>query len=536
MNNYFAGKSALIVDNSRTGLAGLRDIFGQFGLAAVATASSANMAASYLQEQTFDLCVAVYDLGRGEKNGLQILQEAILGGCWRHRSSFVLVAAPQQLDQFDGLLAYPPDVCFSTSCDRLRVLQQLDKLAQLKTLVAPFEDLLDQQQWDAALKQYQLLYDQHTDVRLYLQRLKGLLLLRQRRFEAARDLFSGLSEQPHVTWAQVGLGIALFHLGEYLDAQKWLSRVVDQPQVSPEAFLPLSRIHRILGQGGAALMLLRKAAMLQPTMPELQADLANMMGQSGDWASAAYAYREAVRFARYSPFQTVENYCSLVCALLSQIDDSGSARSVSCEQEAVQTLEHLVRDFLQDPVMQFRARLLTAEIYLKSGNRTMADQAARDAFGRFEKLDLSQQAELLDPLIDALEHSGVAQQVQDTRQLVTRQMAKLDWGRCNLMGMLSYRKGDFVQAYAQFCAADELHAGNPSVMLNLVQAGLELSRRLPEGRWPVLRRCDETLCAIQYAALGSRQRERCRGLWQRLEAVHAALSDDLSEPGLVILN
>nr|WP_067298593.1 tetratricopeptide repeat protein [Marinobacterium profundum] len=532
MNKYFAAKTALIVDSNRADLGALRDIFGQFGLATVAVAPSANMASSYLQAQTFDFCIVAHDLGRGEKSGLQIVQEALLDGYRHRRTIFVLLAAAPQALQCAGLVDYAPDICLPKPLDRVRAQERLEKLVQLKRVLAPIDSLLEQGHWATALSEYEKLGERFPGLQGLLSRLRGQLLLRLGNFDAARDLFASLGVRQSQRWVTVGLGRALYGLGDYVKARQWLEREDEKTPLSPEVCLPLARSLRMEGQRPAALALLRKALIQNPAMAQLQAELGSMQGQSGDWDLATAAYREAVRYARFSPFQCVEYYCALVRALLSQIDGLGTERSVAAETEAVQTLENLLRDFQDDPATVVRAKLMSVEVYLASGNRQMADQAARDAFRRFEALELSEQLLLPDLLVDTLEQSCMADVAQTARREAIRQMSRLGWGRCNLAGMLSYRKGDFAAAYEQFCTADELCPGNPSIVLNLVQSGLELARSAPDQFQPLVCRCNDALSVIHFGALGNRQRERCRSLWLRLEALYG----DHSEPGFVVLD
>lgn len=521
MENYYAGRSALIVDSKRDDFVALREILAELGMAPIAAASSANMAVSFLDEQPFDFCFVAYDLGRGAKSGLQVVQEATLAGTRRFRDAFVLVLGGNETAPLEGILEYAPDALIAKPYDPIRVRQQLDKLARVKAALLPLEEQLDSRQWQAALEQQEHCIERYPGLQVYLQRLRGLILLRLEQYEKARALFCELSTERGQLWARVGEGIALYRLRAYPQAQECLAGIIGQHQLSSEAFLWLARCYRIAGQWGAAQTLLRKAVMLQPSMPELQADLANLLAQGGDWEPAVVAYRAAVRFARYAPFQRAEHYYGLVRALLSQIDDSASPRSHAAESEAVKALEEVLRDFMGDAVIQFRARLMTAEINQRKGERAVAEQAEKDALERFRDLDPSAQAELIDLLLDGLSCPDMVEIAQEMRREVMRQMATLEWGRANLAGMQSYRKAEFDSAYTLFCRADELRAGSPSVRLNLVQAGLEVARRMPQRRREVIGHCDELLYAVQFGALSDRQQERYRVLWQRLAEIQS---------------
>ncbi|MFC6669393.1 tetratricopeptide repeat protein [Marinobacterium aestuariivivens] len=482
----------------------------------MAAASSANMAVSYLQEQSFDFCFVAYDLGPRAKTGLQVIQEATLDGARRFQDTFVLVAEPEQAEVLAGALEYAPDSCLSKPYDPVRLRQCLDRLARVKQLLLPLEALLDREQWAEALGCFEHFQGLYPGVRPYFLRLKGLVLLRLQRYEEALALFAGVLQERDVDWAHIGQGVALFRLGRYREAQECLLRLTGQHHTAVEAFILLTLVHRVLGDPGAAQMLLRKAVILQPSMPQLQSDLANLMALEGDWAQAVTAWREALNYARHSPFQRADDYYGLVQALLQQIDERQSPASVAAEAEAVRTLEAAVRDFMGEPVVLFRARLMGAQIYQRSGNRSMAEQAARDAFERYAALPLSDQAELVDPLVDALEFSSLAQASLERRQEVMRRLATLDWGRANLAGMVSYRKGHYEQAFDRFREAEALRGGSPGVVLNLVQSGLRVAVSTPARRAEILRQCSDLLFDVRFGVLSHRQQERYRALCRRL--------------------
>ncbi len=533
MNKYFTGKTALVVDSDRADLGALRDVLGLLGLASVATAPSANMGSSYLQAQTFDFCIVAHDLGRGERSGLQVVQDALHGGFCSRRTIFVLLASPRQAQQCAAMVDYPPDLCLSKPLDPGKVQERLEKLLQLRRVLAPVDTLLDQQQWGAALREYALLADQYPALRGLLSRLQGRLQLQRSAFEAARGLFADLVSQSNRRWAPVGFGRALYGLGDYEGARQWLG--AEKVPLLPEVSLPLARSLRIQGQHKAALVLLRKAVQQAPAVPQLQAELASLLGQAGEWEQAVVAYREAVRHGRFSPFLCVEYYSGLVRALLSQMSPAGEARSVAAGAEAVQALESLVRDF-DGAASVVRARLLSVEVYQAGGNRLMADQAARDAFRRFEALALDEQLLLLDLLVDALGAGCMSQEAEAARRNITPQHARLGWGRCNLAGLQAFRKGDFAGAYRQFTTANELCPHNPGLVLNLVQSGLEWGAREPREWLALVRHCNAVLSEIHFGALGRKQQKRYCGLWRRLENFYAAMSEQGSEPGLVVLD
>ena len=102
MEINYAGKSALIVDSQLDDLGALRQILSRLGVGQVQVASSVNMALSLMREFTYDLCFAAYDMGKGEKNGLQLLQEANIEHSFGSSSAYFLVVDPETSEVYSG--------------------------------------------------------------------------------------------------------------------------------------------------------------------------------------------------------------------------------------------------------------------------------------------------------------------------------------------------------------------------------------------------------------------------------------------------
>ncbi|MBR9884667.1 MAG: hypothetical protein GYB21_13855, partial [Oceanospirillales bacterium] len=107
------------------------------------------------------------------------------------------------------------------------------------------------------------------------------------------------------------------------------------------------------------------------------------------------------------------------------------------------------------------------------------------------------------------------------RQELTKQMAGLKWGRANLKGMTQFRHGELDPALDSFLDAYEQQEGNPGIGLNLVQTALEIIRRssIPMLEQDLMALCDETLYALHYGALTPKQKQRYKGLYQRLAEI-----------------
>jgi tetratricopeptide (TPR) repeat protein len=534
MDTLFSGKKVLILEKQMDDLQRLRDLLTGLGFRQIEVASSVNMALSILRERRIDLCFMAHDLGRGEKSGLQVMPEAQAEGIRRYATGFVLLADPEAAALLFGSLEHSPDLCISKPYSTARLRQMIEKLLRLKQVLKPLDELMDGHNWPAALQLCDRKMQAFPALTVFLLRFKGIILLRLERYGEAREVFEQLLESRDQHWMRVGAGVAAYREGRFNLAHDYLGAVIDQQQVSIDAFNWLARLHRLRGELGLSLTLLRKSVLLQPSVAVLQGELGNVAARLGEWRLATDAFRAAIRFGRYSAFQVPDYYYALARALAERVAElQGESLAAETEAEAVRVLEQVITDFGHDRVVQFNSRLLLANLLRRSGELPRAEQAARAALELFLALPLDDQAQWIEPLGDELEPSTLAPRVAALRHELTRKMVGIAWARANLKGMLHFRKAELERARDAFAAALRARPGNPGIGLNLVQAELELIKR---GRSPdplaSIRRCDDLLYAIQYAALSRHPQQRHAALSEQLAAqVQRLARQDLADAG-----
>nr|WP_320135848.1 tetratricopeptide repeat protein [uncultured Amphritea sp.] len=510
MEISYSDKKVLIVDNRLEDLAELKMILGNMGVSDIQVASSVNMALALLRETSYDLCFVVFDLGKDSKNGLQLIQEATVEQIRQFTTIFTLVVDPDRSKLLFGSLDSSPDTYISKPYSEPRVRFRLEKIMRVKQVIKPLDELLDQGRSQDALQMCAQLIQNYPALRLYVNRFRGIILLQEGLFSKAGQLFSSIVTQRDQPWARVGLGAALCHQGDYLNAREVLQHVIDESHFCVEAYTWLARTFRSLGERGEAISLLRKAVMLQPTVPELLGTLGSLAAQNQEWNVAVEAYSKAIQYARQSCFQSEDYYFSLVAALLAR--DSFD-REV--EESAIRTLEDVIQAFPNAAIVQFKSRLMVAQVYRRAGAQDRADLAARNAFDLFCELELTEKAEWVEFFLEGMEGMAVEADAQALKQRVNRDSASLEWGRLNLQGMLAYRKKNYAKALGFFVQADGILPANPSLTLNLVQAALEQARTPSEERFELLLRCDNALYGINYGALSLRQQKRYLSLSER---------------------
>ncbi len=513
MTALFSDQTVLIVEKNLEELAQLRQILSSIGFQKIEVASSVNMAASLLAEVHVDLCILVYDLGRQEQNGLQVLQQLKAAGKPIYSTCFMLVVDPEKVNLLMGSPELSADGYLSKPYDQLKIRAQLEKQLRIKRCIAQIERFRDQGAWNEALAECDRIQKQFPALGVLIFRIKGLVYLEKQHYQKAMQVFDRIRQAHDKPWVHVALGITAYESTDYKRARKEMNQVIDDQQVCQEAYLVMARIHWLCGERNQCVTLLRKAVMLQPTMPVLQGELGNRAAFAEELSVAVDGFRQAVHHARHTALQNPEYYFGLVRVIQQMIADKPD-RNSDFIQEAIRVLESVVHDCMDDPEIRFRARLIAAEIYRENGEHQNADFAAGDALAQFRKIPLPAQLSGVDLLTDGLEPTRFSTEAQELKQEVSRLMASVEWGKCNLKGMLSFRQKSIVDAFKEFEQAWNADPGNPGVGLNLLQTGIESLRRTV-AQPDVVKRCAEIVSALHYGGLSAKQQQRYALLTER---------------------
>ncbi len=516
MSEFLTGKSVLIVAKKLDVLGSLRGVFSEIGATDIHVASSANMAVNMLRMRPFDFCILESELGEQEKSGAQVIEEVGREGIRKATSAFLLIL-PESVTRLPrDSVEFSADTFVSKPLDMGKLKVRMEKLVKLKQAVYPVESLVDQGDYEKALKLIRKLSAKYASLELYLDRLKGQLLLTMKNYPDATAHFQRLVEDRDLEWAYLGWGICEFQQGQYADALGHFNRVLQRTPESIEAYEWISKVYRCIGKNREAQDLLEKAVKVLPTAASIQSGLGNVASENSSWSVATDAFRQAVKFARHSCHQHQNNYFGLARCLQTQLSTSKSDQSSAAQEEAVRVLEDVAEEYLEDKHIRFKSRLMTSETYKRSGEVARANSAAKHAFEAYQQLDDDEKAAELDNLLEGVEGTSVQDSVEEFKNDFNRRVyTETEWGRNNLKGMGLYRKGQFFEALCCFEKALKDVEGSPSILLNLVQAGHEVIKRDPSRTAEVLAICNERLLKMSIGALNSKQQERYRALSER---------------------
>lgn len=466
MSKSVSSSSALIVDSQLEEIGRQREVVSALSFSTIDVASSVNMALSYLRNARYDLVIVSYDLGKGQKNGLQVIQEALAERLPLNRTVTVLLTH-SDVALLVGSLSAAPDIYLAKPLTRDRLSQRLEKLQRVKRAVYRVEEAMDQQAWSKALVYCEKIANLYPALASYLDRMLGICYLSLQDYPRAEQVFRAAVSSRRQNWAKLGLGIALFAQGKYQASQAQLQDIIDHQIVSIEAFTYLAHGLQATGQTGIAIATMRKAVMIQPTVPQAHSVLGNMAAFSQEWPLAIDAFHSTMGFSRYTGLQSPEYYFAYVQALLARFIQGGLSVD-ELEAKALRALESVALDF--DAVsVECRVHILGFWVNWRQDKQPLALAHLRQAHEIFLAMPAEEQWLWLDWLEEALEGAVGITTLTTPRDIMVKARVKNSWVDLMLVGMHRYHQKDYAQAQIMLLSSYEAQPDSVTTALSLAQ-------------------------------------------------------------------
>jgi tetratricopeptide (TPR) repeat protein len=510
MSQQLSKRSILIVDHDTKVVEQQRSIFQSLGATVVDVATSVDMAMMMLRLMPYDLITISYDMGRRQKTGLQLIEEARREGLPIYKSS-ILVAVNDQLELKYAALTNTPDLFINKPLRAADLSRLIEKLSRIKRAVAPVECALNDQQWESALLFITKLQALYPALQTYLNRLKGQALLSLNRLPEALDCFDEVYQQKGIVWSILGKGVVLNRMGRFDEAQAYLSDVLEQSHYSGDAFEELALCHSLCGDHFAALMLLQRAVVLQPGAVSTQLRLAEQAAFMGEFQEAVKAYDETIRLGRHSALIDHTTYFGLIKIQIAAIDPEDA--DASAIDAVLTTMDQVEFDYRSLEV-RFAVQIFRAMMRYKLKQTSSAEGHLIKAASLLGEMSEELHITWSYWLREAVEVNGLSLAIPEPLQL----SEEVPW-------MILYRKGLESSAHqentlslAYLKKASSLELGNVGVLL----AYLEQSMRQQGGH--SISELTPFMCALSsvpYGCLTGRQEIRVRMLLKQFSVMIA---------------
>ena len=214
-------KRVLIIEDLAEMRSSMKSMLANMGVQSMETVNNGEEALSKLSRNKYNIVFSDYELGRG-KDGQQILEEVRHSGLIPASTVYIMVTAAQTVEMVMGALEFEPDG-YITKPVTLEILStRLNRIVRTKEVYSEINRAIDKKDIDGALEACNRLAVEKPKFALPAYRIKGKLLLKEQRFEEAKDIYDTVLGIKRVAWAILGMGKVEFHQGNYEEAQKLL--------------------------------------------------------------------------------------------------------------------------------------------------------------------------------------------------------------------------------------------------------------------------------------------------------------------------
>lgn len=372
-------KHVLIIEDLAEMRSSMKSMLANIGVQHIETANTGEEALKKLRNNQYDIIFSDYELGRG-KDGQQILEEVRFANLIKAQAVYILVTAAQTMDFVMGALEYEPDG-YITKPVTLEILRsRLNRIVRTKEVYREINRGIDANDINRALDACNRLAVEKPKFALPAYRIKGKILLDNKRYEEAKDIYDTVLGIKRVAWAILGMGKVQYHLGEYDEAQELLESLAKTKAKYVEAHDWLAKVLEMQGKYKAAQKVLMEAVENSPKVVSRQQNLGRIAELNGDMEVMWKAYRKAVSLGQNSCFAQAEPYIGLAKSLQPKIKGGSMRDKKLCTSEALNLIEHARTNFELNTMDSLKCALVEAETLFNSGKELegkLAYQAAQ---------------------------------------------------------------------------------------------------------------------------------------------------------------
>ena len=358
--------SGLLVDDMPEMRSALRVQLSEAGLKHCDTARNVKEAMDKMAGNQYDLILCDYNLGQGA-DGQQLLELGRRKNTLPLSTAFIIITGETGYEQVSTAAEYAPDDYLlkpvTSEILFMRLTRALEKKAELYPI---YEYMGPGGNRAKAIAACNELLEEETRYALDVLRLKGDLLLEDRKPEEAQAVFDGVLQQRSTPWAEVGKARALIATNQEEEARLQLEKAIAAYPSYLPAYDALSKLVQKTDPA-AAQQIVERALEISPST-QRQRELGALAIQNKDFERAEGAYRRAVEKDRTGFFKSHDDYAGLAKCCVEQ----------GKTMEALAAVKDMGTFFSKSPQLTARQAALEAQVHAKTGNV----QAAKDALER----------------------------------------------------------------------------------------------------------------------------------------------------------
>jgi DNA-binding response OmpR family regulator len=536
--SHLKNKKVLIVDDFANVRKSVKSQFMDLGIAQVYEAHDGDSATKAVKENSFDLVLCDYNLGKG-RDGARLLEEWRSRQLLRREAIFVLITGETSRDIVLSALEFHPDDYLAKPFTMEVLANRLGRWFDRHQALLPMLVSIEKKDWEAVAKSAMQIIEGHPRYRGAAQKWYVEALIQQKHFTQAENFLYGLLDKRYLSWAQTELHHLDLLQNKYEAAEVGLIDVANSDPNMIEAYDFLSETLAAQDKTTEQQEWLEKAIARAPRNIDRQKKLAHVAQKNLDFARASTALRDVVNMSVGTMHENVGMFFTYIKNL--QLE-SQAAKNEQRKRDISKEIASINRRMNERYHQDINARLFSKTLPIQQSPEPAAakftkvlNEIYRLSFEQIEQI-LPETALIIaetfysserfndaDEMVKQFkkrfrDNASVVQQLDELQaepvSLEQRQKAKT----LNLKGIELYKNKDYQQSIRYFREAMDISPRHPGIILNFVQSHL-LQMKAASVDAKVVSLCLEYIDRLNYLPEDHYQYERFAKLKKNLQAL-----------------
>lgn len=359
---------ALVVDDIPGMRSALKITLANFGITRTDVAASAQETIYRLNNGSYDLILADYNLGDG-RDGQQLLEELRHRGLIGLQTIYVMVTAESVYERVAATAELAPDdyLLKPFNADVLR--SRLDAIMLRKMAFAEVHGRFAAGNLQGAIEGCDALMRAKPRYLVDAMRFKGEVLNAMGRFQDAEALYRQVLDMRAVPWARLGLARALHAMGRDDEAEAVLRDALEATPELIAAYDLLAEVRLARKDAKGAQQALQDGVAMSGKTVRRQQMLGELAYDNGDLGTARTAYQAALDKGRHSIFVTHTDFGNLCRVQVEQGDLAGAMTTLKKGKDTLQA----------SPEGQLVTAVVHSLVHTKAGQPEAAQRALDEA-------------------------------------------------------------------------------------------------------------------------------------------------------------
>jgi tetratricopeptide (TPR) repeat protein len=321
-------------------------------------------------------------------------------------------------------------------------------------------------------------------------------------YQQAQNIYEIALINRDADWARAGLARIYVQQQKWQDAEAVLQSLIDINYMYVEAYEELAHVYLRQEKNQKAEDILTRATLVSPLSLRRQQLLAGVAEKNNHFETAAKAWRQVLRVARYSKHETEENYLRLCSCLTDYCDFANLYKDEKISNEVTKSLLAMRKYYRPSIDCENQALLIEGRLLYGKGNiekaKEIIDQVdlryieKADTFSVHTQLEfaksLSQVGDsaraqrVLKKLVAQCDDKDILQRADKVLEEPVSDDGKKRIIELNRCGINYFKNQQYELAVNAFAEAKSFFPRNIELNLNLVQALLKLVAVSEDGQ------------------------------------------------------